>query len=161
MSLEGLTDEKIIELIACTKRVKNPSAREKTEGKHVRRDYQVLSDDGRHEFVLFTRQSTIIPGSYTAGLRWKSRSGEDVILLRCNGNDHEHANPLEKHRFAGTPHVHQATERYISAGKKVETFAEPSSEYRTLSGALHHVMKLANISGLESEPDQRDLWESA
>ena len=58
MGIETLTDERIAQLLACPKRVENPQAREKQEGKHLRRDFRVVSDGGEHRFALFTRQST-------------------------------------------------------------------------------------------------------
>ena len=41
MGIETLTDEKIAQLLACIKRVENPQARERLEGKHLRRDYRI------------------------------------------------------------------------------------------------------------------------
>ena len=94
MAVDTLTDAQIAELLACPKRVDNPGSKARTEGKHIRRDFRVTSTDERHGFVLFTRQSTIIPDSFSAGLRWKSKTGEEVILTRCNGADHPHGNAL-------------------------------------------------------------------
>lgn len=41
MGIETLTDERITQLLAEPKRVENPLAREKTEGKHLRQGYAV------------------------------------------------------------------------------------------------------------------------
>lgn len=158
MSIEALNQAEIDALIACPKRVTNPSSRPKTEGKHIRHDYQVASLDGRHEFVLFTRQSTMIVESFSAGLRWRSKTGEEVILMRCNGADHSHRNSIERNRFELRRHVHRATERYLAAGRKVESFAEVTDDYQTLDGALHHLLKLTSISGLNTAPDEGDLF---
>ena len=159
MSVLTLTDAQIDELLRMPKRVQNPASREREDGKHLRRDYRVASDDGRHEFVLFTRQSTVIKQGFSAGLRWRSKTGEEVILLRCNGADHPHVNALERDRFESEFHVHRATERYILAGKRSEGHAETTNEFRTLGGALHEVMRIANISGLTSKGDEDDLFE--
>ena len=153
MGLETLTDEKIAQLLACPKRVENPQSREKTEGKHKRRDYRVISDDGAHRFTLFTRQSTKIADGFSAGLLWHAKSGEDVILLRCNGSDHSHPNVLERQRIEYKCHVHVVTERYILANRKGEGFAETTDAYYTLAGALHELMSRANIQGLNTEKD--------
>lgn len=158
MALVTLTDAQIQDLLSCRKRVENPGSKARTEGKHVRRDFRVLSEDGRHEFVLFTRQSTLISDNFSAGLRWKSKSGEEVILMRCNGSDHPHGNSIECDEFGAQAHIHRATERYILAGKKAESFANPTEEYTTLSGALHELVRLANILGLETKPDEPDLF---
>ena len=158
MSLLTLTDVQIQDFVSCSKRVENPGSKARTEGKHVRCDFRVLSEDGRHAFVLFTRQSTVISDNFSAGLRWKSKTGEEVILMRCNGSDHPHGNSIEREEFGAQAHIHRATERYIVAGKKVESFAQPTETYTTLSGALHELVRLANIVGIETEPDEPDLF---
>ena len=158
MAIDNLTDQRIGELIDCAKIVQRPNVRSKIEGKHERRDIAVRSVDDEHEFILFTRQSILLSNGFTAGLRWKSKSGEEIILLRCNGSDHEHMNAIERQRFADTCHVHRATERYAVAGRRVETFAVVDSSYRTLGGALHRLVEIAHISGLDTQPDEHDLF---
>ncbi len=153
MGLETLTDEKIAQLLACPKRVENPQSREKTEAKHRRRDFRVVSEDGAHRFTLFTRQSTRIADGFSAGLLWHAKSGEDVILMRCNGSDHPHPNVLERQRIEFLCHVHVLTERYILANRKGEGFAEVTDAYRTVAGALHELMRRANIQGLNAHID--------
>jgi hypothetical protein len=153
MGIETLTDEAIAKLLALPKRVENPAARERTEGQHRRRDYQVVSLDGDQRFTLFTRQSTRILDGFSAGLRWHAKSGEDVMLIRCNGSDHPHPNVLERERIESRCHVHILTERYIQANRKGEGFAEATSIYRTLEGALHTLVTRANIRGLNIEAD--------
>lgn len=159
MSVALLTDAQIDALLTCQKRVKNVASREKRDGKHLRRDFNVVSVDEELEFILFTRQSTVIPESFSAGLRWRSKSGEELILLRYNGADHPHGNSLEHQEFAAQSHIHTATERYILAGKKAESFAQPTSLYRTLAGALHELMKATNTSGLQTNPDEPDMFD--
>lgn len=158
MSLLTLTDAQIQEFLACRKRVENPGSKARTEGKHVRRDFRVISEDGRHEFVLFTRQSTVIEDSFSAGIRWRSKTGEEVILARCNGSDHPHGNAFERDEFGAQAHIHMATERYIVAGRKAETFALPTAKYVTLAGALHELVRLASISGIQTQQDEPDLF---
>lgn len=160
MSLVTLTDAQIDELLATPKRVQNPGSRVREEGKHLRRDFQVVSTDERHEFILFTRQSKVILDGFSAGLRWRAKSGEEVILLRCNGADHPHVNALEREQFEPKFHIHRATERYIAAGKRTEGFAVATVTFKTVEGALHEVMRLANISGLQTFPDEADLFDS-
>ncbi len=158
MSLLTLTDAQIEDLLRMPKRVQNPASRERQDGKHFRRDFRVVSEDGQHEFVLFTRQSTVISNGFSAGLRWRSKTGEEVILLRCNGADHVHVNALERERFEAEFHVHKASERYILAGKRTEGRAERTEAFRTVAGALHEVVRLANISGLSTKADESDLF---
>lgn len=52
-----------------------------------------------------------------------------------------------------TSHVHLATERYIHANRKSEGYAEATRVYRTLAGALNHLVQRANVQGLKTEPD--------
>ena len=153
MGTETLTDERILQLLATPKRVENPQAREKTEGKHLRLDYRVVSQDGAHRFALFTRQSTRIADGFSAGLLWHAKTGEDVMLLRCNGSDHPHPNVLEHERIEFQCHVHLATERYVQANRKSEGYAEVTQVYCTLAGALHHLVQRANIHGLKTDAD--------
>ena len=153
MGLEMQTDAWIEALLALPKRVENPSARERAEGKHLRRDYQVVSDDGLHRFTLFTRQSTKIANGFSAGLRWHAKSGEELIVIRCNGSDHPHPNVLERERIEESCHIHLLTERYIQANRRGEGFAVPTGIYRTLDGALHELVRRANIRGLDTEAD--------
>lgn len=160
MGLETLTDEQIQTFLACAKRVLNPASKTRQDGKHMRRDFRVSSLDGQHEFVLFTRQSTLIDESFSAGLRWMSKTGEEPILLRCNGADHPHGNAIERTRFGAACHVHRATERYIALGKKTESYAEVNSAYSTLEGALHYLVQQANITGLATQPDQPSLFKT-
>lgn len=161
MALDTLTDADIAELLLEPKSVRNPGARERTDGKHRQRDFDVVSDDERHRFVLFTRQSTVIPTGFSAGLRWCSKTGDEIMLLRCNGPDHPHVNVLERARLDMGFHVHRATERYIQAGRRAEGWAEATNAYRTLTGALHHLVTLANIRGIETAPDEADLFDHA
>lgn len=159
MASDTLTDEQIALLVAMPKRVDNPSARARSEGKHSRRDFRVMSADGSHEFALFTRQSLLLPQGFSAGLLWLAKSGESVMLMRCNGSDHPHTNSIERVSLEPVCHIHQATERYLAAGKKSEGYAQPTGEYRTLDGALHHIVRQCSITGLKTEPDEPDLFE--
>jgi hypothetical protein len=148
MEKEHLTDLRLGELIRMEKKVTNPHARQKTEGRHLRTDYRVVSRDSKHEFALYTRQSTRLRTSFSAGLRWLPRDSEGVMLMRCNGPSHEHTNALEGDKISFKCHVHVATERYLAGNKRDEAYAEATEEYEDLSGALLHLVKTCNISGL-------------
>ena len=78
--------------------------------------------------------------------------------MRCNGSDHPHGNSIEREEFGAQAHVHRATERYIQAGKKAESFAQATGAYKTLSGALHELVRTANVKGLDTKPDEGDLF---
>ena len=159
MATTVFTDSDIEVLLRMSKRVENPRTKQSVEGKHLRNDYRLLGDDEKSEFALFVRQSTVLPESFSVGLRWLPESGEDVTLFRCNGPSHPHSNSLEGERFEFVCHVHRATERYLAAGKKDEGFAIPSSDYTTVGGALHCLVTYCKISGLNTRADERDLFE--
>jgi hypothetical protein len=57
MSFESLTDEKIQSLLSMPKRVTNPKARLVADANHSKQDYNVESEDGLEDFVLFLRQN--------------------------------------------------------------------------------------------------------
>lgn len=85
-------------------------------------------------------------------------------LPYCDGSNHRHPNPLEGSRIDWRCHIHTATERYILAGKKPETFATETTEYNSLAGALHRLVQLANIQGMGTSPDgtaQTDMFEKS
>lgn len=159
MASEILTDAQINSLMEMPKRIENPGAKTRTEGKHTRRDFRVKSNDGKHEFSLFVRQSALLPDSFSTGLRWLSQSGEALMLIRFNGPSHPHSNSLEGERFEFERHIHQATERYLAAGKKDEGYAEVTKEYKTINGALHCLIKRCNIAGLPTQADEPDLFD--
>ena len=70
-------------------------------------------------------------------------ANQDFKLRRYNGR-HEHTNKLEKQKFFDF-HVHYATQRYQdAAGRKEESYAEPTGRYLDIKGALncHHFQYL-------------------
>lgn len=156
----SLSDERIAELIAMPKRVTNPKARDVPDAKHIKCDYKVVSSTSDDEFTIFTRQHSEMLDDFTAGLKWHSKSGEVVILMRCNGASHPHKNHIEGTRFsAGNYHIHRATERYIDSGRDPETFAEITNGYTTIEGALHRLCVECNISGLVTIPESLGLFQ--
>ncbi len=156
-----LTEERIQELLLMPKAVVNKGAREVKEGKAYRVEYRAVARGADEEFVVFVRRHVEMEDNFTAGIRWTPKSGEPVILMRCNGGSHPHSNQLEKTKFpVGHCHVHVATERYLAAGKSAEHFAEITTDYRTHKGALHTLCQLCNIFGLDTGPDELDLFTS-
>lgn len=155
-----LTDKRIQELLAMPKAVVNRGARESAEGQSFRVDYKAVAREHDEEFVVFVRRHVEMRDSFTAGLRWHPKSAEDVILMRCNGSNHRHVNHIERTGFeVGHCHIHIATERYLLAGRQAEQYAETTTAYSTAKGALHELCKRCNISGLDTEPDELDLFD--
>ena len=68
---------------------------------------------------------------FSCGISWVAPNGETLTLKRYNGSNHNHANHLEKVKLGYTCHIHIATEKYISANRKAEGFAEATERYNT------------------------------
>jgi len=71
------------------------------------------------------------------------------MLMRCNGSSHEHGNQIEGTKISFVCHVHIATERYLSVGKRDEGFAKPTAGYNSAIGALRRLVESCNIEGLD------------
>lgn len=100
---------------------------------------------GGTEFRIILRQSEHNSFSFSAILAYCLPESSGIVrLCRCNGKDHEHTNRIERNRFYGF-HVHQATERYQELGGKEDGYAEPTSDYSDLRGALMHLCRLCSI----------------
>ncbi|MFT8276129.1 DUF6978 family protein [Kerstersia gyiorum] len=155
-----LTDEEIARLIAMPKVVSNPRARQKIQKKSMRINYTALADGAL--FEIYVRQNQLVASAFSCGLIYQSQSGERVTLMRCNGSDHPHGNPLEGVSTIGVCcHIHMATQRYMEIGRKAEHYAEPTDAYSDVTGALLTLMERCNITGLETRvpsPDQNDLF---
>lgn len=153
MDPKSLTDEIIEQLLRMPKRVKNPRARSSTKAKHVEQNFDVVCEEGKNEFLLITRQSSIIKASFSCGLLWLPAPGQRVILTRYNGFDHPHSNPIEETKFEFRCHIHKATMRYIQAGRKAEMFAEVTDRYSTMQDALFCLVEDCNIRGFNASDD--------
>lgn len=153
MAKEDLTEDRLRHLIRLDKRVVNPNAKQRPEGRHLRTDYRVVSVEGGVEFAMFTRQSSRLATSYSAGLRWLPPGEESVMLVRCNGSSHEHTNSIEGDKLSFVCHVHTATERYLSINKRDEGYAEYASAYSDLPGALLHLLEICNVTGFGAESE--------
>lgn len=152
MAIEEITSGKLEELTAMPKRVTNPQARLRHEEKHARTDYEVTAQQGEDKFRIYMRQNGTDSEDFSCGIRWLMPSGETLTLARYNGSSHIH----EDIEYAC--HIHRATEKAIQEGAKPERHAERSNNYRTLSGALHCLLMDFKVSGLDSEPDQAELF---
>lgn len=150
---EALIDE----LLSTPKVVVNPNAKPKVQKKSERVTYQVESVDGEKSFEMYTRQNQMDPDAYSCGLVYHPKQGEKVTLVRYNGSNHVHLNPLEDGELiVNRCHIHRATQRYMEMGEKAEKFAETTDRYDHLSGAMLCMLSDCNISGLELPPNEPD-----
>jgi len=143
-----LTDEQIEHLLSTPKRATTPNARWKTQRGSRQRNYDLESEDGNLQFSLYLRQNLRINESYSCGLLYLHQGGDKVTLARYNGSDHPHYNPLDGTRADCCCHIHRATERYMSIGRKAEHYAESTDRYRDLHGALRAITEDCKISGI-------------
>jgi hypothetical protein len=140
MNFDLLSDEDIAQLIALPKRVSNPSVRWQDKPGHKQRNFKV--EGGDHSFELYLRQSTHNSEDFSCGLRVIKPDGQPLTLLRYNGGGHNHG------EIVFSCHIHRATQQAIEAGKKAESHAESTQNYRTLDGALACLLEDAAVSGL-------------
>ena len=150
----AFTDDEIRSILESPKRVQNPKARMKTVGKHTQVNYDVESGGG-DRFLLYVRQSLLIGDGFSCGLVLQLPDGQKLALVRYNGPDHTHGNPLENENIRLTAHIHKATSRYILSAYKDDRYAEKTNRYSDVSGALGCILRDCNISGLKENSGDR------
>lgn len=161
MDLTQLTDAELEGLRKMPKHVVNAKARTVQKDGTDQRNYNIVSDIGNQEFILYLRQN-LRPGmedDFSCGLRIVRRNGLSLTLCRYNGPSHRHRNHLEGNEFRFKAHIHQATGRYIDADLQPEGYAIDTDRFRTLKGALHCLVQDCAISGLDTEADAPTLFE--
>jgi hypothetical protein len=156
MDPASLTDEIINSLLTCEKVIRSKRAKQTPKAKHKEQNLDVQSADGSQSFTLITRQSTMVADSYSCGLLWHATASHKVMLIRYNGSDHEHSNPIEGTLFDASCHIHLATERYISSGRKAEHYAEATTRYNDLKGAFDCLLADCNIRWTEPPANVND-----
>lgn len=145
-----LSDDLIQQYLVMPKVITNPSVRSKIQKKSERFNYLVEAADGVSSFEMYTRQNQMDHDAYSCGLIYHAPNGEKVTLVRYNGSNHIHANPLEGGALiAHKCHIHKATQRYMELGDKAEKYAETTDRYSDLSGAIRCMLDDCNITGLD------------
>jgi hypothetical protein len=135
-----LTEDAIKELIAERKPIPDglqPLTRLVERNHHMRREYEFTCSPTGNSFVVKIRRSMLNPFDFSAILGYQLPGMNTIFhLRRYNGKSHYHTNPLDEDvRFRGF-HIHTATERYQKIGAKVEHFAEITTRYADLDGAI-------------------------
>lgn len=152
-----LSDEEIGRLIGLRKIITNPKARRLDKRGSGQLNYDAQADTGER-FKIYLRQNLRIPEGFSCGLLYLADNGDSVTLARYNGSDHPHANPLDGGALlAPACHIHRATERYMRAGRKAEHFAEATSRYSDLTGALQALTQDCNVLGLSDNTPETQL----
>ena len=68
------TDEDLLQLISCQKRISQPPRKEmRAEGGYLRNDMELESLDGKHAFRAFMRQSRQFPENFSVGLDYPAQ----------------------------------------------------------------------------------------
>lgn len=106
------------------------------------RDCEVRGQQN-HVFRIIIRQNKINPLDFSVILMFQDADGTEYRLCRYNGkHPSRHTNRLEKTKgesgssFQTQFHVHVATQRYQEAGYDITGYAEVTTEYASLEGAL-------------------------
>lgn len=157
-----ITDDEIDWLISHAKMITGAKGRPRTQRKSEQAGYFVESVDGTRKFELYTRQNTIDRDHYSCGLIYHAPDGTSIPLVRYNGSNHEHRNPLEGGELIRFKcHIHRATQRYIEMGDKAEKYAQTTDRYTNLAGAFECLLLDCNISRPGSDDDgaqMRLVW---
>ena len=150
-----LPDAEIEALIAEVKHLPvkiDELARLQTRGMHRRRDVEVQGVDG-HLFRIMVRQSVLNPMNFSVVLAYcPSGSNRVFRLRRYNGpGSPTHRNRLDS-QMVHAAHIHMATERYQDGGFDEDAYAEASSRFSDLGGAIRCLLTDCgfSIEGLQS-----------
>ena len=153
MTNRPYTEEELEALRKTPKRVLNPGARWTNKPKahpgHRQRTFHAAGGDGEEKkFLIYLRQNLIESQDFSCGIAFLPRGDSILTLARYNGPSHPHGNIHYR------PHIHQASEKAMAAGRKPECEAVETDRYRTLKGALACLKDDYNVSGIVAEHDQ-------
>ncbi len=157
MNTRLYTDGELTELRLMPKRITNPRARwlEKPKGRpaHHQRNFQASGQQNEEaRFSVYQRQNLNDDSDFSCGISCLSPSGPSLTLARYNGPSHAHGDIVYR------PHIHRASERAITAGRKPESEAEATNRFETLEGALACLMEDFNLTGLDAQHDQPRMF---
>ena len=157
------TDEKFEHLRQMGKQIKNPGARwgerPKSHIGHRQRNFKAVAVDvPDFNFGVYMRQNTDVEEDFSCGIEYRPLAGSAIVLARYNGPSHWHrdADRVIDRR----PHIHRASERAISMGKKPDWFAEETDRFDTVEGALACLMEdyfLTGISDIQHDHPRLDI----
>jgi hypothetical protein len=108
-----------------------------------RRSTKSVEGTAGSSFRLMVRQAIADPDDFSVILGYTVPASNRLFLLRRhNGDSHRHPNKLEGTVVRGF-HVHLATESYQLAGFKEDGYAEATTSYSDLAGAISHMLTVA------------------
>ncbi len=153
MANKAYGDDELAELQEIAKVVTNPGARWVTKPGHQQRNFQLVAgSDDDFAFAIYQRQSMHDETDFSCGIAFLPPGGTRLTLARYNGPSHIHG------EIEFLSHIHRATARAISAGKKPESEAEETDRFTTLDGAFRCLIEDFQVSGIATpEPEQGKL----
>jgi len=102
----------------------------------------IVVGSNQNSFMVIVRESNFNPLDFSVILAYKMpNSNQNFRLRRYNGSSHEHTNKLEKDKMSFVFHIHMATERYQLAGWREEAYAQPTTRYADVNGAIDCLFK--------------------
>lgn len=122
---------------------------EKPKRGHTDYHLNVPGDAGKN-FEIIRRKSKFDSSSFSVILGvYFPRETNLFRLRRYNGNNHTHTNPIERNEVSGF-HIHTTTERYQRKRLqdrriRIDGYAEPTTRYQDIEGALRCLIKDANF----------------
>ncbi len=135
-----LSDDAITELIAERKPIPDglrPLSRLTPRNQHLRREYELRCEDTGNNFVIKVRKSLLNAFDFSVVLGYQLPGINTIFnLRRYNGNSHYHTNNLDENIKFRAFHIHTATERYQKNGSRPEHFAEITTRFGDLDGAI-------------------------
>lgn len=141
--MRTFSDDELESLIACSKRVTDPPRREmRIDGKMKRNDMTLKSEDGKHTFRAFMRQSEEFQENFSIGLVYHPGDEPGSFqLIRCNGrHGGERANP--HHAYF---HIHRSKADDINAGNLEPRQIERTAAYGSFREALGYFCDLIKL----------------
>lgn len=147
MVLENLTDKLITFLINCPKIIVNQDAELSKKPGHMQQNFRAIATNNPELiFEIYKRQNLKVDmeHDFSCGISVVTQEDKKITLKRYNGA-HIHYNSLEGTKLDSKTHIHIATERYIKANKKPESFAEITERYTNLEEAFECLITDCNI----------------
>ena len=138
-----INNEDILTLITCPKTITKPPRKlMKSEFRSFKNSFELSSIDGNELFLVFIRQSQILPEDFSIGLRWRCKDlGKDITLFRCNGA-HGGNISIDSHFV---PHTHQLSIDDFNREIFKERTVDVVTNYSTFDGALEFFCTHCNI----------------
>ena len=116
----------------------------KPKRRHKEKHVNVLGAS-QNAFRIILRQNEINRLDFSIILAVRlPQSNKFFRLRRYNGKSHEHTNHIEKETFFDH-HIHFATERYQNSGAREDAYAERTSRYKDIYGALECLITDAHL----------------